>query len=222
MRYIKTLLAILLFLSLPAAAETVLIEAARDATLIEHPDGSLANGSGPFVFAGRTSQTAGGIRRGLLYFDVASALPRNAIIESVSLRLFQSGGNTGTREVRLHRVLAPWGEGPSSSSGGGGALSGPGDATWLHTFYDRDFWVRRGGQFLGRVSARQDVGATGFYVWDRTPHLVQDVRLWKSVPRRNFGWILIGDEVTPQNAKKLASRENPDPSKRPRLEVTFR
>jgi hypothetical protein len=222
MRQIGTILAVLLLFGLPAAAETVLIEADHDGTLIEHPDGALANGSGPFVFAGRTSQTWNGIRRGLLYFDVASALPPRAIIESVSLRLFQVGGNTGTREVRLHRLLAPWGEGPSSTAGGGGAPSGPGDATWLHTFYDDNFWVRRGGQFLGRVSARQDVGGAGYYTWVSNPHLVQDVRLWNSAPQRNFGWILIGDETTLQNAKKLASRENPDPSIRPRLEVTYR
>jgi hypothetical protein len=217
MRYIKKSLAILFFLGLPTAAETVFIEAARDATLIEHPDGAMANGSGPFFFAGRTSQAQNGIRRGLL-----SALPRNAIVEGVSLRLYQSGSNTGTRELRLHRVQAPWGEGPSSSSGGGGVPAGAGDATWIHSFYDEDFWVRRGGQFLGRASARQEVGDTGYYTWDSSRHLVEDVRLWNSAPGRNFGWIVIGDEATEQNAKKLASRENPDAARRPRLEVIYR
>jgi hypothetical protein len=55
-----------------------------------------------------------------------------------------------------------------------------------------------------------------------TNHLVQDVRLWWSAPERNFGWILIGDETTPQTAKSFASRESPEPALRPVLEVTYR
>ena len=136
MKWTGAILGILLLLGLPAAAETVLVEAGRDATLIEDPDGAWANGAGPFLFAGRTSQARNAIRRGLLYFDVAAALPRRAIVESAALRLFQSGGNTGVQELRLQRLLADWGEGSSSSSGGGGAPSGLGDATWLHAFYE--------------------------------------------------------------------------------------
>ena len=60
----QLLLVALLLLSLPANAETVLVEAGRDATLIEDPDGAWANGSGPFLFAGRTTQDQNGIRRG--------------------------------------------------------------------------------------------------------------------------------------------------------------
>ena len=57
---------------------------------------------------------------------------------------------------------------------------------------------------------------------ESTNHLVQDVRLWNSAPQQNFGWIVIGDETTPQTAKSLASRESPEPSVRPVLEVTYR
>ena len=65
---------VFLLCSLAAGEETVRIGAVRDATLIEDPDGALANGSGPFLFAGRTGQRQNSIRRGLLYFDVASAV----------------------------------------------------------------------------------------------------------------------------------------------------
>ncbi len=82
--------------------------------------------------------------------------------------------------------------------------------------------MHSGGQFVGRVSARQEVGPGGFYTWESTEHLVQDVRLWNRAPQRNFGWILIGDETTRQNAKKLASRENPDATVRPLLEIAYR
>jgi hypothetical protein len=222
MRRYETILLMMLLFCLPAAAETVTVEASRDATLIEDPDGAWSNGSGPFFFAGRTAQAQNGVRRALLYFDLAAALPRNAIVESASLTLYISPSNPEIRELRLHRLLADWGEGPSSSSGGGGARSEPGDATWLHTFYDHEFWVHSGGQFLGRASARRDVGESGFYTWDSTNHMVQDVRLWKSAPQRNFGWVLIGDETTRQTAKSVASRENPDATVRPRLEVSYR
>jgi hypothetical protein len=217
-----TLLTLLSVIPATAAAETVRIEADRDATLVEDPDGTLANGSGPVFFAGRTSQGQNSTRRALLRFDVAAVLPDRAIIESVSLILFMRPSNPEMREIRLHRVLADWGEGASSSSGGGGRPSEPGDATWIHTFYDFEFWSHSGGQFVGRDSARLQAAGSAFYTWESTHHLVQDVRLWTSAPQRNFGWILIGDETTHQTAKSFASRENPDPALRPVLEVTYR
>jgi len=214
----------LLLLLAPAAAsaESVLVEASRDATLIEESDGTLANGSGPAFFVGRNNQARNSVRRGLLYFDVAGALPKHAHVQSVRLVVYMTPSNAGARRIRLHRLLADWGEGPSSASGGGGAASEPGDATWIHTFYDDSFWVRPGGHFVRRASASREVGASGFYAWENARKMLADVRLWLRAPHRNFGWILIGDETTPQNAKSFASREGSDPSLRPVLEVTYR
>jgi hypothetical protein len=205
----------------PAFTATAVVEADRDATLIEDPAGELANGSGPFFFVGRTSQEAGSIRRGLLRFDVAGAIPRRAIVEDVALVLYLRPSNPGG-PVRLHRVQADWGEGPSAASGGGGRPALPGDATWIHTVYDRSLWVRAGGQFIGRASAVRRVDGSGLRTWDSNPHLVQDVRLWLRAPSRNFGWILIGDEGRSTTAQAFASREHPDPALRPRLLVTYR
>jgi len=205
-----------------AEAEVVVVEADRDATLIEHPDGDLGNGSGPSLFVGRTGQSQNGVRRAVVRFDVASALPQHAIIESVSLALYEAPSNPATREIRLHRVLTDWGEGASASSGGSGAPAETGDVTWIHTFHDSDFWVHSGGHFVGRVSARLDVAGSGFYTWGSTHHLIQDVRLWSSNPSRNFGWILIGDETGPQTVKNFASRERSDLALRPTLEITYR
>jgi hypothetical protein len=221
MRRCRAILLVTILLCTPAAAESVLIEASRDATLIEDPEGALANGSGPFFFVGRTGQGRGSVRRAMLHFDVAGALPPGAVIETVSLNLFIWPSNPASRVLRLHRLLSDWGEGESSASGGGGAPSSPGDATWMHTFYDREFWVRGGGQFVARASAWRDIGASGFYTWETSRQLVRDVRLWEAAPHRNFGWILIGDETTPQTAKSIASREHPDLTLRPSLEVTY-
>jgi hypothetical protein len=217
-----TLLVLVSTLSTAAAAETVRIEADRDATLIEDPDGALGNGSGPSFFVGRTSQDESSTRRALLRFDVAAAVPRPAIIESVSLTLFMNPSHPEMREIRLHRVMADWGEGASSSSGGIGRPAEPGDATWIHTYYDTEYWLHGGGQFIGRPTASLVIAGSGFYTWESTNALVRDVRLWRSNPRRNFGWILIGDETEPSTSKKFASRENPDLALRPVLEVTYR
>jgi hypothetical protein len=215
-------MAFLLFFFQPAGADTVTIDASRDTTLIEDTAGAFSNGSGPYFFVGRTNQAVNGIRRGLLFFDVAAALPPDAVIEIVSLTLYQYQGNPGVSTVSLHRVQDNWGEGASASSGGQGGPSQSGDATWIHTFYPSDLWVHEGGHFIERVSSEQNVDGTGYSTWESTGNLVNDVRLWLRTPDKNFGWILIGDEVTPQTVKRFASRENPDVLLRPMLKVIYR
>jgi hypothetical protein len=212
---------LLLFAPLSSAAETLLLEATADATLIETPDGSLANGAGPVFFVGRTNQDQYSVRRALLHFDVAAALPRHVRIQDVRLTLYLSPSNPAPRRIALHRLLADWGEGDSSASGGGGALAGSGDATWIHRFYDHEFWVRPGGHFVRRASGLRDVAASGFYTWPGTRKMRADVRRWLAAPHRNFGWILVGDETTRQNVKSFASREESDVSLRPILEVHY-
>jgi hypothetical protein len=214
--------AVVLCITAPVDAGEVVIEAARDATVIEDPDGALANGSGLAFFAGRNNQAENSVRRALIYFDVADVLPDRAVIEAVALELTLVPSNQGPRAIRLYRVLVPWGEGPTSSSGGGGAPSEPGDVTWLHTFYDDTLWVEPGGQFLGRPSAEAIVIDPGPYTWGSTQHMVNDVRLWNESPRMNFGWILLGDETLRQTAKAFASREQSEPDARPRLRITYR
>ncbi len=216
-----TLLLLAVLTSSPALAETVELEASGDATLIEEPDGVLANGSGPAFFVGRTNLVDNSIRRALVRFDVAAVVPRQAIIESAVVQLYLNPSNAAPRVIRLHRALADWGEGPSSSAGGSGALAEPGDVTWLHTFWDTEFWIHAGGQFVGRVSAEREVLDTGYFTWD-DELLSQDVRLWLAAPLHNFGWIVLGDETTRQTAKGFASREEPDPTRRPILTVTYR
>jgi len=222
MRVTAIITAILLLGVTAAAPDVVIIEADRDATLIEDPDGSLANGAGPALFAGRTAQSAHSVRRAILHFDVAAALPARAVIEAASLSLHLNPSNAVPSRLRLHRVLEEWGEGDSSSSGGGGAPSGPGDVTWIHTFWDTEEWIRSGGHFVGRASAELEADEPGLYTWESTKYLTSDVRIWKAAPAQNFGWILIGDETTSQTAKAFASREHPDSTLRPVLEITYR
>jgi hypothetical protein len=207
-------------------ADTVRVEADLDATLIEDPAGALANGSGPFFFSGRNNQSEGYLRRALLRFPVAGALPDGAVIEEVSLVLFMSASNPAPRLFTLHRVQAEWSEGASASSGGGGAPSLPGDVTWIHRHNDTALWQSAGGDFLPPASAALEIGDTGVWTWrsadQATLRMRADVILWAAAPHRNFGWILIGDETTSQSVKSFASREHADPALRPYLEITYR
>ena len=69
--------------------------------LIEDSDGGLANGSGPVFFVGRTNQGQNSVRRGLVYFDVAAALPANARVETVRLTLYMSPSNSASHRISL-------------------------------------------------------------------------------------------------------------------------
>jgi hypothetical protein len=199
-------------------ADMVHIPADRDTTLIEDSAGTLANGSGLSIFAGRTGQEEGGIRRALIRFDVAAELPENALIDRVSLSLYLNKGNPEPTSISLHRVLSDWGEGASSSNGGGGASAEPGDATWLHTFYDYDYWVQAGGHFIPHASTTQLVDETGPYIWPSTVSLVNSVRLWLHAPGQNFGWLVMGDENLPRTVMRFDSRDGTTP---PMLTVEY-
>jgi hypothetical protein len=221
------------FLSL-AASQTILIDAGADNTLYEDADGSVSNGAGAFMLAGRNNQEQDSIRRALLYFDVAGQLPYGAIVEAVYLTLYLERGNGGERMVRLHHLRSDWGEGGSIVLGGGqGAPAQTGDATWLHSFYPDAFWKKEGGDYIGRVSSSQMVGdpargikpppidTPGYYTWGSSSRMVNDVRYWQRHPESNFGWILIGDETESQTVKRFSSRTNTDPAVRPVLEVHY-
>jgi hypothetical protein len=203
------LLAAILVGGIPAEtiAETITVGATIDATLIEDELGLLV---------------IGGVRRAMVRFDLAGTLPDKAIIERVSLELHLTPSNERTSTVSLHRILQPWSEGPAFSSGGAGAPSTAGDSTWLHRLYDYEFWTIAGGHFVARASAEALIAGEGFYTWQNTPGLLADLRAWQHAPRRNFGWILIGDEATRQSVKRFDSRESSNPDSRPILTIEYR
>lgn len=221
---LQLLVCALLAAPLPAPPQgppqVVVLEAVADATLVEHPLGAIANGSGPYFFAGRNNQPVDALRRAVLRFDVAAALPHNAIVLDARLVLHLSQGDPLPVEMRLHRVLRSWTEGPSTASGGQGAPALPGDVTWIHRSAPGLHWNRPGGDFLPVVSAATVVTGPGVYVWD-TPRLVRDVRLMLRNPGRNAGWILVGDESIPGSARRFDAREFTDPARRPALELRY-
>jgi hypothetical protein len=240
-RTILALLSVLIYLpiiapahfSAPASDEqTKVLQASKDNTLIEGPTGNeLSNGKGPVLFVGRTGQNKDNLRRGLIAFDIAGAIPAGSKITSVNLKmkLTLSANGPQTARVTLHRLLSDWGEGESNSQGGRGAQAAEGDATWVHPFYkaSEKRWSSAGGDFSPVESAAQVVGDAGIYVWASTPALVADVQTWLDSPKENFGWLLLGDEALEKDgtsrptAKVFQSRNSNDESGRPQLTVSF-
>ena len=207
-----------------AGAESVLLVSSKDNTLYEDDFGNTSNGAGQYFFAGRTSQ--GLIRRGLIAFDLASSICAGSTIQSVTLTLHVSRARGPEVEVDVHSLLADWGEGASMGVGeeGMGAPAAPGDATWLHTFYDTDFWIQVGGDFSPTVSSSAAVSSPGFYTFDSTfdPQLLSDVQGWLDSPAVNFGWLVkVSDEFFPMSAKQFDTRENLDPTFQPALMVVY-
>ncbi len=218
-----------------AGADVIVLESLKDNTLYEDETGSLSNGTGSHFFAGRTEEepamdpNAGdfNLRRGLLAFDIAAGIPAGSTIDSVTLTLRMNRTRSGERTMTLHRVLGDWGEGASVAPErqGRGGPPAPGDATWLHTFYDPtspQLWNTPGGDFAAAASASSPVGGNGFYTWGSTAGMEADVQTWLDAPDGNFGWILVGDETPDQpSTKRFYSRSALDPLNRPRLSVAF-
>jgi hypothetical protein len=173
------------------------------------------------MFAGVTGQ--GDIRRALVRFDVAGVVPPGSVINNAWLTLSMSRTRSGSQDIGLHRVLAPWGEGTSVATRGEGgcALATAGDATWLHTFFGTDFWAAAGGDFDVVPSATLSVSGVGSYTWWTTRELVADVQGWLDAPGTNHGWLLVGSETAGSTAKRFDTHEHPTASQRPILTVDY-
>ena len=164
MRFLKTFVfssALLIASGVYGIAAEETFEPAKDNTLYEDPGGSLSNGAGESVFAGRTgSRTGGLIRRAVLAFDLSS-IPQGATVTRVELTLQESSTrNNGDQTVELRRLTKDWGEGNSDASDnqegqgeGDGAQAQTDDATWIHTFFDSELWDTQGGDFVDTTSA---------------------------------------------------------------------
>lgn len=176
---------LLLVLTSVARADTLTLPCAADNTLYESAAGNLSNGKGSHLFAGVTA--AGALRRALLRFDAAAAIPAGATITSVELHLHMSKATILTpQDVSLHRALQPWGEGASDAGGeeGEGDFAEPGDATWQHGFHPDTFWFADGGDFGALASATTAVGGVGPYALVRARARRRRAALARSSPGR--------------------------------------
>lgn len=204
----------------PASAAIVEIGASKDNTLYQSAQGDVSNGVGEHLFTGLTLFNE--IRRTVIAFDVASVVPRGSIIVSATLKLRMSKTIAAPQLTSLHRTSADWGEGASDAQNeeGIGDPAEPGDATWLHTFFATDFWSTTGGDFNPVPSADTLVAGIGFYEWSSNG-MVADVQAWVDDSSENFGWVIIGNEITIPSAKRFDSRENANESYRPLLTIEY-
>jgi len=203
-------------------AEVVSLKSARDTTLYENLAGTSSNGGGLFFFAGRNDN--GGVRRGLVYFDVSGAIPHGSTVTAATLSLsaFYTSDDT-PRSVELHRLLNAWGEGASTDNPGdpgNGGNATEGDATWVHTFYPTRVWNTPGGDFDISISGAADVAGRGDYSWTST-RMRDDVQRWLDDPTSNFGWLLRGEESAPSTSKGFFTHERAGDTGQPLLTVEF-
>ena len=82
------------------AADEVALNPSRDNTLIKSESGTLSNGAGTSLFAGKNSSLTDSIRRGLLAFDLQAGIPAGSIITGATLTLFLEPSNAGPVPLR--------------------------------------------------------------------------------------------------------------------------
>ncbi len=191
-----------------ALAVTVTLGSVKDATLISDQLPELALGAAYSIYSGRVgTQGNSTLRRGLMQFNFSS-IPAGSTVTSVQLKLYMSASQTGTQTVNLQKSLLSWGEGASFAFGGGGAPAQTNDATWWNRFYPSQPWPTPGGSFSTTVSASKSIGGVGWYTWGSTTQLVADVQSWIDQPQSNFGWGVLGNEVTLQSVKRFDAKES--------------
>jgi len=91
-----------------ARADLATLDADLDNTLYEDVLGLVSNGAGDHIFAGQTDDNL--LRRALVRFPIASAIPSGATINAVSLTMFVSRTRSNLVPVSLYRVTQSWGE----------------------------------------------------------------------------------------------------------------
>lgn len=203
----------------PCGYELATLSPIKDNTMYAS-SGTLSNGAGEYLFVGRVNTS--GVKRSLLQFDVAGAIPANATITGVTLKLEASLISGSTTNVNVHKVLAQWGEGTSDATGdeSTGAAATTNDATWTHRLYPGTTWTTAGGQYNATASATAAVTGTGTYAWT-SPSLISDVQAWLNSPSGNFGWVLIGVE-SGNTQKRFDSRQFiANAAQRPKLLVAY-
>jgi hypothetical protein len=208
-----------------AHGDFVSISASRDATLYESFDGSLANGAGQYLFAGKTNQNL--TRRAVLWFDIAAFVPSDATVTSVRLILNVSQANGGNRTMTVHRALTAWTAGASDPDGteAPGAPALAGDATWLHASADGAgggaFWQTAGGDYAATASASLLTTTSGLQTWTSAA-LAADVQAALANPSANLGWFIVGDESATGTARRFDSADSAALGGIvPRLEIEF-
>ncbi len=190
---------------------------------------SNSNGTGQNFFAGNTA--TGSPRRALIKFNLNIPIPLNnssIVVTNATITLRLNKSKSSTDVIKIHRMLANWGEGVSNAGGqeGGGVAATQNDATWDCNNYDgvsgcTTSWQNPGGDYVLTPSASTAVGPNLVDYSFTSTQLINDVQNIINGTNQNFGWIIIGDETTTSTANRFASKENAIVAARPRLMIGF-
>jgi hypothetical protein len=213
--------AVLGLMSWHANADTVVLTAVADTTLIENNAGNQANSLGELIYIGNTPRTGFTQLRGLVRFDLA-AIPAGAQVTAATLTMTLKRVQSGVSQVSLHKVTESWGEGSSlcNTPCGRGTTAQPGDATWLHRVYPGSNWTTPGGSFIPSSSATTAVSPSIDMAFNWSGALLTaDIQSWVGSATTNAGWIILDD--VPDHAKAFASLQYPVAAERPQLSITY-
>lgn len=198
-----------------AWSATVALPASKDTSIFSESTSNSGGGS-PGIFAGNNG--SGGIRRGLIAFDLSS-IPAGSTITQAELKLYvgNAPGSSPAQTVSIFPLTKNWGEGttgssnPTLSGGGGGAAAVAPDATWANAATPSTPWATAGGDFAGVASASVgSITATTNtpYIWSSAA-MVTHVQGWLDNPATNFGWILRNaSDAGSQTVRGFYSRES--------------
>ncbi len=205
-----------------AAADITTLLPANDASLFEPdaPEDQLSGGGGS-LFVGRTG--SGRIRRAMLRFDIAAAVPAGSTITSARLSVSVNRTQAPEYFSSLHRISASWGEGRTvgTRGGAGGAVAQTGDATWSHRFWPNSPWVTPGGDFDPTPLCVLPLAGVARYSFS-SEALTAAVQDMLDHPESNHGLLILGDELSGVTAKRIASRESSTVANRPTLLIEYR
>ena len=194
------------------SAVTIQLAASKDTTIYpSEPD--LSNGGGEFLVIGD------GIRS-LVQFDIGGGtVPAGSTIIDAVLTINAAGAGDGeVSTVSAHRITTPWGESSANASGTEttGTSAGAFDATWIYASYGGQQWQTPGGDFAGASASASIEGAGNYELFGGG--LIDDIQAWIDAPETNFGWLLQSIDGA---ARSLVSRNAPDDSLAPTLEITY-
>ncbi|MFN0067163.1 MAG: DNRLRE domain-containing protein [Limisphaerales bacterium] len=212
-----------LLATLAASAESLVLRPVADTSLFAVNRGTNNLGASSTLVAGANFKGEPG--RALLRFDVAGAIPADAVVTRAVLSVAvtqepQTGGVAS--DFTLHRMLASWSEGRGTGNLGLGAL--PGEPTWTHRAFPGAAWAAPGSapgaEHFAAPSATIRLAFPEKYTFPDSAELRADIQHWLAAPDRNFGWLLRSTaEGTPGTARRIAARETPADA--PELEVEF-
>lgn len=178
---------------------------ANNNTLTVSPDTQINSGNNtanygtyPTIAAGKNS---GGIRRGLLRWDLSNIVPAGCTVASAILTLnLSSQDNTTPRTVGVHRALTQWYEG---ARGPGVPPAGEDGSTWnLRNVNGPLSWGAAGGladtDYVAAATDSQSVSVLGAVSFDVTA----DVQAWAD-GGDNYGWWVINADEATEGSQKL-------------------